>query len=368
MGELFSQDKIRGLILKYQKDGDELALVELINKNLGLVRHVANKYKNLGIDYDDLMEEGKIGLMRAIQKFDCSRDNAFSTYAVHWIRQCMYRFIEENSRNIKIPVYVSALLIRYKMLKNRLIVKYDREPSKEELAELLGVSLEKIEELEFFLNNETSINRPIDEDGNEMLTVIPDRNTNVFDQVFQQMKKDEVNNILKKADLTKRERDILNYRFGLNDYPVKTLEQIADIFGLTRERIRQIEEKALNKLRSPKYAKLLVAYLDNDLTLNDFVRETFNGKYIYRPKTLEEKAYDDNDDKTFLQELLGNYTEKEIKCMLKSLKQEDLKIISLVVRGNKQVSNSFYGYLLPKIEGILHSIRLEESSTKKLNK
>lgn len=366
MGDLLSQDKIRELILKYQKNGDELALVELVDKNLGLVRYVANKYKNLGIDYDDLMEEGKIGLMKAIQKFDCSRENTFSTYAIHWIRQCMYRFIEENSRNIRIPIYVSSLLIKYKMLKNRLTVKYDREPSREEMAELLEVSLEKIEELEFFLNSETSINRPIDEEGTEMLTVIPDRETNVFDQVFQQIKKDEVNNILKATDLTKRERDILNYRFGLNDYPIRTLEQIADMFGLTRERIRQIEEKALNKLRNPKYAKLLVAYLGNDLTLNDFVRETFNGKYIYRPKTLEEKVY--NDDKAFLQELLGNYTEQEVKWMLKRLNQEDLKIISLVASGNKQAADSFYGYLLPKIEGILHSILLEENNTKSLSK
>jgi len=257
---VFKEEK--ELAKKIEK-GDEAARKKLILSNLRLVVSLAKRYVNrtphLGIL--DLIQEGNIGLSRAVEKFDYRRGFKFSTYATWWIRQAVSRALADYSRTIRIPVHMVEILTKYSQTKRRLMQELGREPLAEEIAGEMGVNVEKIRYLQKISQEVISLEAPIgdDSDDSTLSDFIKDEQSLSPDQLANQaLLKDQIREIL--VDLNEREQKILSMRFGLEDNIFHTLEEVGRVFGVTRERIRQIEAKALEKIRKHKKSKFLEGY------------------------------------------------------------------------------------------------------------
>lgn len=240
----------------YQKLLDEafkydIAREKLITANLRLVVSVAKRYATINSTMHllDLIQEGNMGLMRAIDKFDYHKGFKFSTYATWWIRQSIVRAIGDQSRTIRIPIHVVETKNRYNRAKRQLIQDYGREPTYEELSEYLGLSVKKVQELENYGSDLVSLDGTINEEGDCTLEeMLPDKSVDSPEEYTLKKKlSEEINKCLSK--LTPREETVLRMRFGLDDGSPKTLEEVGKVFDVTRERIRQIEAKALRKLK-----------------------------------------------------------------------------------------------------------------------
>jgi RNA polymerase primary sigma factor len=236
---------------KKVRQGDEMARKRMIQANLRLVINIAKRYSHLGIPLLDLIEEGNLGLMRAVDKFDYRRGYRFSTYAAWWIKQGITRSISEQGKLIRVPVYMNELMNRWRKKKEQLAQKLKRLPSDEEVAKSLRLNKDKVEEIKFWLSSTTSsLEAPIGEDSEGQVSDLIEDETAVppDEEIKNFLDKERVGNLLE--GMPKRERAILDMRFGLN--PAKkphTLAEVARKLGVSRERIRQIEESALKKLR-----------------------------------------------------------------------------------------------------------------------
>jgi RNA polymerase primary sigma factor len=248
-------------LAKKIKKGDKHARHKMIQSNLRLVINIAKKYSHLGVSMLDLIEEGNLGLMKAVEKFNFKRGYRFSTYAAWWIRQYISRAIANQGKTVRIPVYIIELLMRYKKVTDALTLHRKRKPRIAEVAKRMGLPVKRVRQLSKMVTGISSLNAPVGEDeSTEFINLIEDENmVSAVDGLSNFLMQERIKDLLER--MTPREKKILSLRFGLKDGVAHTLRDTAKHFAITRERVRQIESAAMKKMRD------LMAQQEKGITL-----------------------------------------------------------------------------------------------------
>lgn len=335
---ILTKEQEKSLALRI-RNGDEKAKELFIERNLRLVIKVARKYTGHGISFLDLIQEGNLGLIKAVDKFDVTKGYKFSTYATCWIRQSIQRSLGNKSRNIRLPVHLYEKVKKYELLKKELSLKFNREPTFEELSKKMRVSIDTIYKYERLEHDTISLNMIVGDEDSELEDFISLSTESIDNQFIEENLKDVIENLLKNSHLTTKEIDILKLRFGIGTNNPKTLEETGKIYGVSRERIRQIQEKALKKIRRSYNVKELAIYMDNPKEAQkniDRYRLKYQQQALQKIKLKDRKESElkmemqektKRKSKDNLYEYFSDYSKPEVSKVISRLDEDELELL-----------------------------------------
>lgn len=335
---ILTKEQEKSLALRI-RNGDEKAKELFIERNLRLVIKVARKYTGHGISFLDLIQEGNLGLIKAVDKFDVTKGYKFSTYATCWIRQSIQRSLGNKSRNIRLPVHLYEKVKKYELLKKELSLKFNREPIFEELSKKMRVSIDTIYKYERLEHDTISLNMIVGDEDSELEDFISLSTESIDNQFIEENLKDVIENLLKNSNLTTKEIDILKLRFGIGTNDPKTLEETGKIYGVSRERIRQIQEKALKKIRRSYNVKELAIYMDNPKEAKkniDRYRLKYQQHSLQKIKLKDRKESElkmemqektKRKSKDNLYEYFSDYSKPEVSKVISRLDEDELELL-----------------------------------------